>query len=87
MKAKRFIQYYDENRNELCGSDSIWVFDQRWSIDTIMDKVITKAEKQAAYYRANPDKAVPQHAAYARLMHGEILCASPITGFVNLEHN
>ena len=84
---RRFVQYYDENYNELGGSDSIWMFDQRWSIDTIMDKVITKAEKQAAYYRANPDKAVPQHAAYARLMRGEILCASPITGFINLEHN
>jgi hypothetical protein len=84
---KRFVQYYDENYNELCGSDSVWVFDQRWSIDTIMDKVITKAEKQAAYYRANPDKAVPQHASYARIMMGEILSPHPITGFVNLEHN
>lgn len=84
---KRFVQYYDKNCNELCGSGSIWVFDQRWSLDTIINRVLSKAAKQAAYYRANPDKAAPQHAAIARIMRGEISHAHPITGYFHIEHN
>lgn len=84
---RRFVQYYDENYNELCGSDSVWVFDQRWSNDTIIGKVITKAAKQAAYYKANPDKAAPQRAALFRIMMGEIRDPHSITGYFHLEHN
>lgn len=84
---KRFVQYYDANCNELCGSDSVWVFDQRWATTTIIDKVRERAAKQAAYYRANPDKAVPQRAAICRIMVGEILDPRPITGYFHLEHN
>lgn len=84
---KRFVQYYDENCNELCGSDSVWVFDQRWPHNTVIIRVTKRAAEQAAYYRANPDKAVPQRAAFFKIMMGEILNPRPITGFVNLEHN
>ena len=27
----RYVQYYNENKVELCGSDSVWVFDQRYA--------------------------------------------------------
>lgn len=84
---KRFVQYYNENYNELCGSDSVWMFDQRWSNQTIINKVIDRAAKRAACYRANPDKYAPQHAALFRIMYGEILDPHPITGYFHLEHN
>lgn len=84
---KRFVQYYDENRNEICGSDGVWVFDQRFANDTMICRVMERAAKQAAYYRANPDKAVPQRAAICRIMMGEILDPRPITGYFHLEHN
>lgn len=84
---KRFVQYYNENYDELGGSDSVWVFDQRWSNNTIINRVIERAAKQAACYRANPDKYAPQHAAFFRIMCGEILDPHPITGFVNLDYN
>ena len=84
---KRFVQYYDKNRNEIGGSDGVWVFDQRFANHTMICRVIERAAKQAAYYRANPDKYAPQRAAYARLMRGEICCASPITEFISLKHN
>lgn len=84
---KRFIQYYDKNRNEICGSDGVWVFDQRFATHTMVSRAIERAAKQAMYYRANPDKVVPQRAAFMRIMHGEIRCASPITGYIHLEHN
>ena len=85
--AKRFVQYYDENRNELCGSDSIWIFDQRLSTTTIINNVVDRAAKQAQYYRSNPSKAVKQSAHFARIMHGEISRASAITGYIHLSHN
>lgn len=84
---KRFVQYYDENYNELCGSDGVWVFDQRWTNNTVIIRVTGNAERQAEYYEANPDKAVPQRAASFRIMMGEILNSRPMTGFIDLKHN
>jgi hypothetical protein len=81
------VQYYDKNYNELCGSDSIWIFDQRFSTATIVSNVIERAAKQSEYYRTHPDKAVKQRAHFARIMRGDINNAMAITGYIHLPHN
>ena len=35
----RYVQYYNENKEELCGSDSVWVFDQRYANRTMILQV------------------------------------------------
>ena len=80
IDMKRFIQYYDENGREMIGSGGVWIFDQRWSNDTIMIKVIEQAKKQTEAYRQCPEKFAPQLAASADIRK------ECFTGFTCIRH-
>ena len=85
----RYVQYYNENKEELCGSDSVWVFDQRYANRTMRLKVIGSKTTQYFRYENHPDKYCPQQAAYFRIVQGENLMsnATPLTEFIPLLHN
>ena len=85
----RYVQYYDENKVELCGSDSVWVFDQRYANRTIILHVKDSKASQWLNYKNHPDKYCPQRAAYFRIVHGANLMskATPLNDFIPLLHN
>lgn len=85
----RYVQYYNEDKEELCGSDSVWVFDQRYANRTMILKVKDSKTTQYCYHKNHPDKYCPQQAAYFRIVRGENLMskATPCTGFIPLLHN
>ena len=85
----RYVQYYNENKEELCGSDSVWVFDQRNANRTMIIKVKDSKESQCLHYKNHPDKYCPQQAAYIRIVQGANLMskATPLTEFIPLLHN
>ena len=85
----RYVQYYNENKEELCGSDSVWVFDQRYSNRTMILQVKDSKASQWLNYKNNPDKYCPQQAAYFRIVQGANLMsnATPLTEFMPLLHN
>lgn len=85
----RYVQYYDENKEELCGSDSVWVFDQRYANRTMILQVKDSKASQWLNYKNNPDKYCPQQAAYFRIVQGANLMskATPLTEFIPLLHN
>ena len=85
----RYVQYYNENKEELCGSDSVWVFDQRYANRTMILQVKDSKESQWLHYKNNPDKYCPQQAAYFRIVQGANLMskATPLTEFIPLLHN
>lgn len=86
MEFKRYIQYYDREGREMIGSGGVWVFDQRWSNDTIMIKVIEQAKKQAQAYKQDPEKYAPQLAASAGIRKGCFTGSTCIRHF-QLEYN
>ena len=85
----RYVQYYNENKVELCGSDSVWVFDQRYANRTMILQVKDSKASQWLNYKNNPDKYCPQQAAYFRIVQGANLMsnATPLTEFIPLLHN
>ena len=85
----RYVQYYNENKVELCGSDSVWVFDQRYANRTMIIQVKDSKEIQWLHYKNHPEKYCPQRAAYFRIVEGESLMsnATPLTEFIPLLHN
>lgn len=85
----RYVQYYNENKEELCGIDSVWVFDQRCANRTMILKVKDSKASQRLHYKNNPDKYCPQLAAYFRIVQGANLMskATPLTEFIPLLHN
>ena len=85
----RYVQYYNENKEELCGSDSVCVFDQRCANRTMILQVKDSKASQWLHYKNNPDKYCPQRAAYFRIVHGANLMskATPLTDFIPLPHN
>ena len=85
----RYVQYYNENKVELCGSDSVWVFDQRYANRTTILQVKDSKASQWLHYKNNPDKYCPQQAAYFRIVQGANLMsnATPLTEFIPLLHN
>lgn len=85
----RYVQYYDENKEELCGSDSVWVFDQRYANRTMILQVKDSKASQWLHYKNHPEKYCPQQAAYFRIVVGESLMskATPCTEFIPLLHN
>lgn len=85
----RYVQYYNENKVELCGSDSVWVFDQRCGNRTIILQVKDSKTTQYCNYKNHPDKYCPQRAAYFRIVQGANLMskATPLTEFIPLLHN
>ena len=85
----RYVQYYDENKEELCGSDSVWVFDQRCANRTMILQVKDSKESQWLHYKNHPEKYCPQQAAYFRIVRGANLMskATPLTEFIPLLHN
>lgn len=85
----RYVQYYNENKVELCGSDSVWVFDQRCANRTMILQVKDSKASQWLHHKNHPDKYCPQRAAYFRIVQGESLMseATPLTEFIPLLHN
>ena len=85
----RYVQYYNENKEELCGIDSVWVFDQRYANRTMILQVKDSKASQWLNYKNNPEKYVPQQAAYFRIVQGANLMskATPLTEFIPLLHN
>ena len=85
----RYVQYYNENKEELCGSDSVLVFDQRNANRTMIIKVKDSKASQWLKYKNNQHKYCPQHAAYFRIVQGANLMskATPLTEFIPLLHN
>ena len=85
----RYVQYYNENKEELCGSDSVLVFDQRNANRTMIIKVKDSKASQWLNYKNNPHKYCPQQAAYFRIVQGANLMskATPLTEFIPLLHN
>lgn len=85
----RYVQYYNEDKEELCGSDSVWVFDPRYANRTMILKVKDSKESQWLHYKNHPEKYFPQQAAYFRIVQGANLMskATPLTEFIPLLHN
>ena len=85
----RYVQYYNEDKEELCGSDSVWVFDQRYDNLTMILKVNDSKASQWLHYKKHPEKYCPQQAAYFRIVQGANLMskATPLTEFIPLLHN
>lgn len=85
----RYVQYYNENKEELCGSDSVWVFDQRSANRTIILQVKDSKACQWLHYKNHPEKYRPQRAAYFRIVQGANLMskAIPLTEFIPLLRN
>ena len=85
----RYVQYYNEDKEELCGIDSVWVFDQRYANRTMILQVKDSKTSQWLNYKNNPEKYFPQQAAYFRIVQGENLMseATPLTEFIPLLHN
>ena len=85
----RYVRYYNEDKEELCGSDSVWVFDQRYSNLTMILKVNDSKASQWLHYKKHPEKYCPQQAAYFRIVQGANLMskANPLTDFIPLPHN
>ena len=85
----RYVQYYNEDKEELCGIDSVWVFDQRCANRTMILQVNDSKASQWLHYKNNPDKYCPQQAAYFRIVQGANLMskANPLTEFIPLPHN
>ena len=85
----RYVQYYKENKEELCGSESVLVFDQRCANRTIILQVKDSKAIQWLHYKNNPDKYCPQQAAYFRIVEGANLMSNstPLTEFIPLLHN
>ena len=85
----RYVQYYNENKEELCGIDSVRVFDQRYANRTMILQVKDSKASQWLNYKNHPDKYCPQQAAYFRIVQGANLMsnATPLTEFTPLLHN
>ena len=85
----RYVQYYNENKEELCGIDSVWVFDQRNANRTMILQVKDSKASQWLNYKNNPEKYCPQRAAYFRIVKCSNLMSSatPCTEFIPLLHN
>ena len=85
----RYVQYYNENKEELCGIDSVWVFDQRYANRTMILQVKDSKASQWLDYKNHPDKYCPQQAAYFRIVEGANLMSNstPLTEFIPLLHN
>ena len=85
----RYVQYYNENKEELCGIDSVWVFDQMYANLTMILKVNDSKASQWLHYKKHPEKYCPQQAAYFRIVQGANLMskATPLTEFIPLLHN
>ena len=85
----RYVQYYNENKEELCGIDSVCVFDQRYANRTIILQVKDSKARQWLNYKNNPEKYFHQQAAYFRIVQGANLMsnATPLTEFIPLLHN
>ena len=85
----RYVQYYNENKEELCGIDSVLMFDQRYANRTMILKVKVSKASQYLHYKNHPDKYCPQQAAYFRIVQGANLMskATPLTEFIPLLHN
>lgn len=85
----RYVQYYNENKEQLCGIDSVCVFDQRYANRTIIIQVKDSKASQWLNYKCHPEKYFPQQAAYFRIVQGANLMskATPLTEFIPLLHN
>ena len=85
----RYVQYYNEDKEELCGIESVCVFDQRYANRTMILKVKDSKANQWLNYKNNPDKYYPQQAAYFRIVQGANLMSesTPLTEFIHLLHN
>ena len=85
----RYVQYYNENKEELCGIDSVWVFDQRYANRTMILQVKDSKGSQWLHYKNHPDECCPQQAAYFRIVEGANLMSNstPLTEFIPLLHN
>ena len=85
----RYVQYYNENKEELCGIDSVWLFDQRYANLTMILKVNDSKASQWLNYKNHPEEYCPQQAAYFRIVQGANLMskATPCTEFIPLLHN
>lgn len=83
--ARRFIQFYDEKKNEMCGE--AFYFDQRLSTRTIVDTIIARCERQVLAWRCNPKDYVFQGCAYLQVFEGEQFVGRAITPLVELPHN
>ena len=85
----RYVQYYNENKEELCGIDSVFMFDQRYANRTMILKVKVSKASQCLHYKNHPEKYFPQTAAYFRIVQGANLMskANPLTEFIPLLHN
>ena len=85
----RYVQYYNEDKAELCGIDSVWVFDQRNAKRTMILQVKDSKTSQWLNYKNNPDKYFPQRADYFRIVQCANLMsnATPLTEFIPLLHN
>lgn len=85
----RYVQYYNENKVELCGIESVCVLDQRYANRTMILKVKDSKANQWLNYKNHPEMYFPQQAAYFRIVRGENLMskATPLTEFIPLLHN
>ena len=85
----RYVQYYNENKEELRGIDSVLMFDHMYANRTIILKVQVSKASNCLHYKNHPDKYFPQRAAYFRIVQGANLMskATPLTEFIPLLHN
>ena len=66
---RRFIKFYDENQNELCGES--YYFDQRLSNRTILSNEQRRTFQQRRAYKCRPDMYCYPRRAYAQIFAGE----------------
>lgn len=83
--ARRFVQFYDEKRNELCGE--AFYFDQRLATRTIVETIIARCERQAIAWKREPKNYVFQGCAYLQVFEGERFVGNAITPLIELPHN
>lgn len=85
FNGKRYLRFYDEHGLERCGSDGLWIFDQRLSNETAIKNAHDRHQKQCAAYRSDPSKYLRPRDFYCRVeqdrVHGyEVLTETHFLG-------
>jgi len=71
-----------------CGTESNFIFDQRWSNEHIINYVFEAKRSQAEAYRREPNKYIPQLKRFCRVETWEgYIEGKPLTEWIPLENN
>lgn len=69
-KIYLYIQFYDENMQELCGTDNYLRVDGRMTKDRIFEEFRAKAKRQKAAYERDPKLYTMNKWYYMQLFRG-----------------